>query len=195
MSGSCNSRGGTSKQTYPLYGLSFASFTTDVGVVNVREKRRTIDASHANAFLIIPGIVYHLSATLDKGNIQEQLGQMKVMRLIQFLCRYGYATKKGPTVMLHIAYTRYCENINDTKFLQGCYSYYCIIPVPLFLTAMFNTCLTYQKDKTTNLLISALNCFDIGAAVQDETFMTTLGKITIFALYSKLEIHAKIVLF
>ena len=49
----------------------------------------------------------------------------------------------------------------------------------------------YQEDKTPNLLISALNCFDIGATVQDETFMTTLGKNTIFALNSKLEFHAK----
>ena len=120
MSGSCNNRGGTSKQTYPPYGLTFASFTTDVDVVDVKAKQRKIDASLANAYLIIPGIVYHLSATLDKGNIQEHLGQTKIMKLIQFLCRYGYATKKGPkTVMLHIAYTRYCENINDVKFLQG----------------------------------------------------------------------------
>jgi hypothetical protein len=118
------------------------------------------------------------------------------MRLIQFLCRYGYATRKGPTVMLHIAYTQYCENINDAKFLQGCCGYYHIIPVTLFLTTMLNACLTYQEDKTMNLLISALNRFDIGATVQDETFMTTLGKNTIFALNSKLEFHKKkVVLF
>ena len=106
---------------------------------------------------------------------------MKVMRLIQFLCRCGYATIKGPTVMLHIPYTQYCENINDAKFLQGCYGYYGIIPVMLFLRTLFNTCLTYQEDKTTNLLISALNCFDIGVTVQDETFMMTLGKNKVFA--------------
>jgi hypothetical protein len=94
---------------------------------------------------------------------------------------------KKTTVMLHFAYTWYCENINDAKFFQGCYGYYCIIPVTLFLTTMCNACLTYQEDKTMNLLISALNRFDIGATVQDETFMTTLGKNKIFALYSKLE--------
>ncbi len=42
-----------------------------------------------------------------------------------------------------------------------------------------------------NLLISALNCFDIHATVQDETFMTTLGKNMIFALNSKMEFDAK----
>ncbi len=67
-----------------------------------------------------------------------------------------------------------------------------MIPVTLFLATLFNTCLTYQEDKSTNLLISALNRFDIGATVQDETFMTTVGKNNIFALNSKLEFHAKI---
>jgi hypothetical protein len=56
---------------------------------------------------------------------------------------------------------------------------------------LFNACLTYQEDKTMNLLISALICFDIHATVQDETFMTTLGKNMIFALNSKLEFDAK----
>ncbi len=66
----------------------------------------------------------------------------------------------------------------------------------LFLTTIFNACLTYQKDKTMNLLISALNGFDIGVTVQDETFMTTLSKNTIFALNSKLEFRVKkVVLF
>ncbi len=50
--------------------------------------------------------------------------------------------------------------------------------------------MTYQEDKTTNLLISALNCFDIGVTVHDEIFMNTLGTIMIFALISKLEFHA-----
>ena len=86
MSDSQKSRGGTSKQTFPPYRLTFASFTTDVDVMDLKAKRCKIDASHANAYLIIPGIVYHLSATLDKGIIQEHLGQMKCMQLIHFLC-------------------------------------------------------------------------------------------------------------
>ncbi len=52
--------------------------------------------------------------------------------------------------------------------------------------------MTYQEDKTTNLLISALNHFDIGATVQDEIFMNTLGTIMNFALISKLEFHANL---
>ncbi len=162
------------------------SFTTNVGVIEVKEKWRKIDAGHVNAYLIIPGIVYHLSATLEKGNIHEHVGQEKEMQLIQFLCHFGYATRKGQTMMLHVAYTHYCHGINETKCLQGCLGYYRIIPVTLFLTTLFNACTTYQEDKTTNLLISALNCFNIDAPVQDEIFMNTLGTITNFALISKL---------
>jgi hypothetical protein len=114
------------------------------------------------------------------------------MQLIQFLCRFGYTTRKGQTMMFHVAYTHYCHGINETKFLQGCLGYYCIIPVTLFLTTLFNACMTHQEDKTTNLLISALNCFKIGTTVQDEIFINTLGTITIFAIISKLEFHANL---
>ena len=92
--------------------------------------------------------------------------------------------------MLHVAHTNYCPGINDTKFFQGCVVYYQIIPVTLFLTSLFNACLTYQEDKMTNLLISALNRFDIGTTIPVEIFMNTLGTITYFALISKLEFHA-----
>jgi hypothetical protein len=114
------------------------------------------------------------------------------MKLIQFLCHFGYATRKRQMMMLHVAYTHYCHGINENFFLQGCLGYYCIIHVTLFLTTLFNACMTYQEDKTTNLLISALNRFDIGATVQDEIFMNTLGTITNFALISKLEFHANL---
>ena len=38
MSGSRKSRGATSKQTLPPYGLTFASYTTDVGVMDLKAK-------------------------------------------------------------------------------------------------------------------------------------------------------------
>jgi hypothetical protein len=107
------------KKLSPPHGLTFASFTTNLGVVEVQEKRRKINAGRVNAYLIIPGIVYHLSATLEKGNIHEHVGQEKEMHLIQFICHFGYTTRKGQPMMLHVAYTHYCHGINVTKFLQG----------------------------------------------------------------------------
>jgi hypothetical protein len=45
----------------PPYGLTFASFTDDVGVVDKKTKTCTMNLGHMNGYLIIPRIVYHLS--------------------------------------------------------------------------------------------------------------------------------------
>jgi hypothetical protein len=58
-----------------LYGLTFASSTDDVGVVDKKTKTHAIDTGHMNGYLIIPGIVYHLSTKLQKGVTHDRLGQ------------------------------------------------------------------------------------------------------------------------
>jgi hypothetical protein len=45
------------KKITPLYGLTFTSFTDDVGVVDMKTRTRMINAGHMNAYLIIPGII------------------------------------------------------------------------------------------------------------------------------------------
>jgi hypothetical protein len=93
--------------------------------------------------------------------------------------------------MLHVANLYYCTGINAAKYIQGCLGTYCIITATLFLVMLYNTCFTYQEDKTTNLLISALDRFNLGTTVDDDTFMITISKTTKFALFSKPEFHAK----
>jgi hypothetical protein len=61
----------------PPYGLTFASFTDDVGVVDKKTRTHTINAGQMNAYLTIPGIVYHLSTKLHKGIMYDHLGQEK----------------------------------------------------------------------------------------------------------------------
>ncbi len=51
----------------PPYRLTFASFTDNVGVVDKKTKTGTINTGHMNGYLVIPGIVYHLSTKLQKG--------------------------------------------------------------------------------------------------------------------------------
>ncbi len=172
----------------PLYGLTFASFTDDVGVVDKKTKTCTIDAGHMNGYLIIPGIVYHLSTKLQKGVTHDRLGQDTEVELIEFLTQFGYATRKSPTVQLHAAHTHYYSDDNETKYIQGYDGIHHIIPVTLFLVLLYNACFTFQHDKTTNLLISALECFDFGTTVDDDTFMTTISKSTNSTLISKQEL-------
>jgi hypothetical protein len=174
----------------PLYGLIFASFTDDVGVVDKKTKSRTINAGHMNGYLIIPGIVYHLSTKLQKGVMHDHLGQESEVKLIEFLTRFGYATRKSPTVQLHAAHTHYCSDVNETKYIQGCDGIHCIIYVSLFLVLLYNACFMFQHNKTTNLIISALDCFYLGTTVDDDTFMSTMSKSTNSALISKQEFHA-----
>ena len=69
-----SSRHQTKKFT-PPYGLTFTSFTDDVGVVDKKTRTRKINAGHMNGYLIIPGIVYHLSTKLQKGVTHDHLGQ------------------------------------------------------------------------------------------------------------------------
>jgi hypothetical protein len=40
------------KKLYPPYGLTFASFTTNVGVVDIKEKQRKIDAGHLSTISV-----------------------------------------------------------------------------------------------------------------------------------------------
>ncbi len=69
----------------PPYGLTFASFTDDVRVVDKKTKTRMIDAGHMNGHLIIPAIVYHLSTKLQKGVTHDHLRQDTEVKLIEFL--------------------------------------------------------------------------------------------------------------
>jgi hypothetical protein len=174
----------------PPYGLTFASFAGDVGVIDKKTKTHTIDAGHMNGYLIIPRIVYHLSTKLQKSVTHDCLGQDKEVKLIQFLTQFGYATRKSPTAQLHATHTHYCSGVNETKYIQGCDSIHHNIPVKLFLALLYNACFTFQHNKTTNLLKSALDFFNLGTTVDDDTFMTTISKSTNSAVISKQEFHA-----
>ncbi len=46
----------------------------------------------------------------------------------------------------------------------------------MFLVMLFNACFMYQDNANTNLLITALNRFDYGKGLTDDTFMNTLSK-------------------
>jgi hypothetical protein len=41
---------------------------------------------------------------------------------------------------------------------------------------LYNACFTYQDDKGEILLIKALDRFDLGSMVDDDTFMNTFGE-------------------
>ena len=76
--------------------------------------------------------------------------------------------RKGPYVTIHGAYSGYI-NMNAT-YINGCISKEQIIPVTMFLVVLYNACFMYQKDNNSNLLIAALDTFDLGPKVDHEIF-------------------------
>ncbi len=163
------------KKIKPPYSIFWPSLTTDVGPV--KNKSRKIDMRHVNGYLIIPGIVYLLSTKLQKAVLNDQLGDDKEMSLINYITRFGYGTRRGPHVTLHGAYSRY-TTLDASKYIQGCFNNVNrIIPVTIFMMMLYNACFTYQKDKTNNLLISALDGFDKECTIDDDTFMNTFSEL------------------
>ncbi len=97
------------------------------------------------------------------------------MNLINYITRFGYGMRRGPHVTLHGAYSRY-TTLNSTKYIQGCFdNINRIIPVTIFMMMLYNACFTYQKNKSANLLISALEKFDIVSSIDVDMFMNTFG--------------------
>jgi hypothetical protein len=62
-----------------------------------------------------------------------------------------------------------------TTYINRCAGEEQIIPVTMFLVMLYNACFMYQNDKKSNLLILALDTFDLGASVDHEKFMKTLS--------------------
>ena len=60
----------------PPYRITYNSVTTDLGTVTVATKNcaRKVDVRRYNAYLIIPGIVLHLSSKAKSIEINEILG-------------------------------------------------------------------------------------------------------------------------
>ncbi len=60
-------------------------------------------------------------------------------------------------------------------YVNGCGSKEQIIPVTMFLVMLYNACFMYQSDKRSNLLMTALDTFNLGASVDHENFLNTLS--------------------
>ena len=86
----------------PLYAIHFKNVTSDVGMIS--NQSRKIDARHYNGYLIIPGIVYHLTSKLRNSLLNEHFGKPLEVGLINFITRYGNYMQKHPIskLMEHI---------------------------------------------------------------------------------------------
>jgi hypothetical protein len=79
--------------------------------------------------------------------------------------------QKSPHLKIHGAYSKYINMM--ATYINGCAGEEQIIPVTMFLVMLYNTCFMYQNNKKLNLLILALDTFDLGASVDHEKIMNT----------------------
>lgn len=159
----------------PPYRITYESVTTDIGKVENRNGPRKVDARMYNGYLIIPGLVYHLMSKMKNVNVNTLLGNDFEVKVINFIARYGNYTRKTPHVTIHGAYSRYIE-MTDPKYVNACTGESQVIPVTLFLVMLYNACFMFQESNDTNLLVKALDTFDLGANVGSEKFITTFSE-------------------
>ena len=159
----------------PPYGITYESVTTDIGTLANRNGPRKVDARMYNGYLIIPGLVYHLLSKMKNVSVNTLLGNEFEVKVINFIARYGNYTRKTPHVTIHGAYSRYIE-MTDPTYVNACTGDSQVIPVTLFLVVLYNACFMFQEDNDTNLLIMALDTFDLGADVGQEKFITTFSE-------------------
>ena len=160
----------------PPYGISLQSVTTDVGTFDTGGVRK-VDARHYNGYLLIPGLVYHMSSKIKNIRINELYGNEFEVGIINYIARYGPYTRLKPFVKLHGAFSNYVE-MTEVAYINECTGEFQIIPVTIFLVMLYNACWMFQRNRESNMLIIALDTFDLGDAVEHEKFMKTLSEST-----------------
>lgn len=175
----------TKKRTHddPPYLLDFETLASDETQFDKKTKLRIIDASQVNAHVLIPGILHAMNTKLAN-NDKSKLGlgdNTRLTKMINFVVKF-YTMRKYPTIQLHAAY-RYIfpEDTKETKILQGLEGVYRTMPVALFLTTLYNACFLFDESKSNkNLLVTALDCFELKSTVTNEVFMSTMSKSVIY---------------
>ncbi len=103
--------------SFPPFVITYKSLTYNVGGVD--RQVQLIDVQHYNAYLLVPTLVYHLSTKLKNDAIHNCIGQTAEVKLIQFLTRYGYATRAAPFCELHGAYGKN-TNMQNLNYINNC---------------------------------------------------------------------------
>ena len=141
----------------PLYGITLDSVTTDVGPIDTGGMRK-VDTRHYNG---------HMSLN---GNPIE-------VGIFNCIARYGPNTRLKPFVKLHGAFSNQVE-MTEVTYINECTGEFQIIPVTIFLVTLYNACWMFQRKNESNMLIFALDTFDLGDVVEHEKFMKTLSEST-----------------
>ncbi len=161
------------KNASPPYGIFYKSMTVTVG--KIEKGHRQVDQRHLNGYDMIPIIVTILHAKKKNDIIANVVSDGLNHRMINYICRYIYATKSHNQNTFHPAVEMYLPEVT-AEYLNTCTGKYQVIPVSVFLMKLYNACFMFQQDKTDNMLIKALERFNLTPNLDHETSFTTLSK-------------------
>jgi hypothetical protein len=161
------------ENTSPPYGIFYESMPVTVG--KIEKGCRRVDQRHLNGYDMIPIIVTILHAKKKNDIIPNVVSGDSNHQLINYICRYIYATRLHNQNTLHPAGEMYLPEVTG-EYLYACTGKYQVIPVSVFLMTLYNACFMFQEDKTDNMSIKALEQFNLTPNLDDETFFTTLSK-------------------
>jgi hypothetical protein len=124
-------------------------------------------------------------------NLKEVMTDLKATRTVDFIVRYSYATRNLPFVTMHAACSEY--NIKPHTYMNQCKGDEEAIPVAILLVTMYNACLAFQHERHTNLLILALEQFDLGTQISTSLFVRTFSEYQprITKYYSRFEFYSQ----
>jgi hypothetical protein len=160
---------------YPPYAISYKSMTVDVGQVVKGERK--LDPRHYNAFDLVPWIVTILFAKANNKPMSSMIGNSTNKAIINFICRFGYATKSYNQNAVHGAIRTYLPEVTfKMTHLNNCKGVYQVIPVTVFLMTLYDACFMFQTDKSVNMMMETLQQFDLIPNLDNTSLLGTLSK-------------------
>ena len=158
---------------YPPYAIQWEGLTVDVGAT--KNAIRKVDPRFYNGYLMLPSIITMLHAKIKKEIPSKIVSDPTNKAIINFTCRYAFLTRAYNQNSTHTAVAEYLPEVKS-EYLNSCKGTYQVIPVAVFIMTLYNACFMFQTDKTDNLMIKALERFDLTPNIDDNAFFKTMSE-------------------
>ena len=158
---------------YPPYAIQWEGLTVDVGAT--KNAIRKVDPRFYNGYLMLPSIITMLHAKIKKEIPSKIVSDPTNKAIINFTCRYAFLTRAYNQNSTHTAVAEYLPEVKS-EYLNSCKGTYQVIPVAVFIMTLYNACFMFQTDKTDNLMIKALEGFDLTPNIDDNAFFKTMSE-------------------
>ncbi len=115
-------------------------------------------------------------------------------KITSYMCRNQYWTKAVTNNKVHPALMQYSPSngaeFKTIYFINNLLGHDQLVPVTILLVTMYNACMIYPNDKTTNLLIPTFQRFDMIGNVTDDTYVETMSENLCNTYFSNFENYA-----